>query len=353
MTSPPITIAVPSIGRVKYLPAVRAAVEAQTMGDFEVLVLDNASPPEAQQIFADWARADSRVRVLRVDPRIEMFPNFNRGYLQGRGKYLLYFHDDDVYSPRFVEKQFDMFEREPNVAFVGTNCDFIDENGAPIGKRRLIKRTRVMPGHEYIDFVMSTGRNIVPMQSVGYRMTALAPDGIDERISPHWGDFVLMMRMAERHDVGLIAEPLFTMRQHAAQYSVTDFREGGHRNKDGSNAAWLKADVFGGRARMLRAYYDEYVQRWPNDAEFARVLERALKRSTRTGSIWGWMLANDEADASACLDILGGSGVDNELQALLRKIDRLGFDARVRSTYVLPLLRRVSVALGIRASSSL
>lgn len=350
-TSPPITLCVPSIGRLKYLPAVRAAIESQTMGDFEVLVLDNASPPEAQQIFADWARADSRVRVLRADPRIEMFPNFNRGFLHGRGKYLLYFHDDDVYSPKFVERQFEMFEREPTIAFCGSNHDFIDDRGEVTGKRRLIKKTGVMSGREYIKFVMSTGRNIVPMQSVGYRMTALAPVGIDEKLSPYWGDFVLMMRMAEKHDVGLIEEPLFKLRQHEAQFSVTDYRENGNRAKDGGRAVWLKADVFGGRARMLRRYFDEYLERHPDDIAFKATLERALRRSTRTGSVWGWMLALDDADAKACLEILGGSLVDQELRVMLRGIDRIGIDANVRQKYVLPLMRRVSSAIGNRTSS--
>jgi hypothetical protein len=191
------------------------------------------------------------------------------------------------------------------------------------------------------------------MQSVGYRMTALAPDGIDVKLSPYWGDFVLMMRLAEKHDVGLLAEPLFTMREHLGQYSVTDHRENGHRKKDGSKGRWLKADVFGGRARMLASYYAEFVARWPNDVAFARELEAALRKSTRKGSVWGWVLADDDEDAKACIDILGGSRLDGELQSVLRGIDRIGFDAHVRSTYVLPLVRRITIALGIRASSSL
>src|SRR5439155_12566316 len=96
--APPVTVALPTIGRMDYLPALLASLEAQTFGDFEALILDNASPPEAQALFAEQVKKDARFRVLRADERVPMFTNFNRGWLEMRGKYLVYFHDDDVYS---------------------------------------------------------------------------------------------------------------------------------------------------------------------------------------------------------------------------------------------------------------
>jgi hypothetical protein len=45
--TPKVTILVPTIGRVEYLSATRASIAAQTFGDYEVLVLDNASPEAA------------------------------------------------------------------------------------------------------------------------------------------------------------------------------------------------------------------------------------------------------------------------------------------------------------------
>jgi glycosyltransferase involved in cell wall biosynthesis len=332
--SPPVTVAVPSIGRLKYLPALRASLDAQTMGDFEVLVLDNESPPEAQDLFADWARADRRVKVLRACPRIEMFANFNRGYHLGKGKYLVFFHDDDEYSPRFVEQHFELLEREPRVAFSGSNNDFIDETGRITGRRRLITKTEAMAGREFIRFLMSTGRNLTPMQSIAYRRSALAPDGIDEKLSCYYGDFVLLMRMAERCQVGTIADALVRVRRHDEQWSVTD-------NRTANKSAWTYAEAMSLRARMMRSYLAEYRSRWPNDTSFALELERGFRRSVRKGAIWGWLNAVDDAAAVACLQSLGESWLDHEISVVLKAIGGIGIDAHVRTAYVAPLLRKV------------
>lgn len=126
MPTPTITILVPSIGRMAYLPETRRCVSTQTRRDFEVLVLDNASPPDAQRFFADWARDDERVKILRVDERVPMFTNFNRGMRETKTELVTFFHDDDVYLPRFLEVLAGALERRPAAAFAGSNFDFVD-----------------------------------------------------------------------------------------------------------------------------------------------------------------------------------------------------------------------------------
>src|SRR5689334_13001499 len=114
MSAPLVTVCVPTIGRTEYLPFTIDALRAQTRGDYEILVLDNASPPDAQAQLEAWAAREPRVRVLRVDPRIPMFANFNRGIAAARGKYVTFFHDDDVYRPRFLELLVGALEADPH-----------------------------------------------------------------------------------------------------------------------------------------------------------------------------------------------------------------------------------------------
>jgi glycosyltransferase involved in cell wall biosynthesis len=331
--APPITVAIPSIGRMQFLPSLIASLEAQTMGDFEALLLDNASPPEAQELFADQVRKDARFRVLRVEPRVPMFTNFNRGYLEGRGKYLVFFHDDDVYRPELLARHFEFFERNPRVAFSGSNYDYIDQNGVVRETRRQIRATEVMPGRRYIEVVMKRGRNVIPMQSIAYRREALAPKGMDDSLPCYFGDYVILMRMAEKGDVGMLAEPLVQVRRHEGQFSeMKEFKLN---------------EAFALRNKVMRDYCAEFRERWPSDTAFAQTMEGGLRRMVRIGSVWGWLTAPNGDDAKACLDELTGTRLDGEIHAMLRRIDRLGLDAHARRTYLAPILRRVGNALGI------
>jgi glycosyltransferase involved in cell wall biosynthesis len=329
---PPFTVAIPTIGRTEFLPTLLSSLKAQTFGDFEALILDNASPPEAQAIYADWAASDSRFRVLRSDERLPMFTNFNRGYTGGGGKYLAFFHDDDVYLPRFLECHHAFLERHPDVAFTGSNNDYIDRDGAITERRRWISRTEVWEGKRYIRFVMERGRNLVGTPGVVYRMSALAPRGIDDRLSCHYGDFVVHMRLVETSNVGLLADVLVQLRRHDEQFSVK---------------SWNMSKNFVVRAQVLRDYLTELRDRLVDDPDFVDAMDRAVTRSIRVGGVWGWMNAHDDADADACLDALRGSVTDETLRVLLRRIDGLGVDSRIRRTYLAPFVRRVGNALRV------
>src|SRR5690242_20731661 len=93
--APAVTICVPTIGRTATLAATLDSIRAQSFPDYEVLILDNASVAGAQDIIRRFANNDDRISVLRVDHRIPMFDNFQRGVDQARGRYVTFFHDDD------------------------------------------------------------------------------------------------------------------------------------------------------------------------------------------------------------------------------------------------------------------
>ncbi|HEY8078542.1 MAG TPA: glycosyltransferase family 2 protein, partial [Labilithrix sp.] len=276
---PRVSILVPTIGRIEYLSQTCESIEAQTFGDFEVLVLDNASPPESRAVLEAWAKRDRRVRVLRVEPRIPMFPNFNRGIEAARGEYLTFCHDDDVIVPEFVARCVAFLDAHPRVGITGSNYAHIDEHGKLTEVRRPVRRTQVWPGRRYIRALLRRGRNPLTMQSIFYRRVALGPEGIDPKLSLHWGDFVVLMRIAETWDVGLLEEPLVHVRRHAAQASAA------HAVSRGMEM----------RREMLERYVDELAERHPADAIFIRELRARIAVAHRTGMLWGWVVAGDDA----------------------------------------------------------
>lgn len=323
---PRVSICVPTIGRVEYLARTRDSISAQSFEDYEVLVLDNASPADSRALLEAWARTDARVRVLRVEPRIPMFENFNRGIHAARGEFLTFCHDDDLVAPDMLARHVAFLEAHPRVGFAGSNYEYIDENGNLLEVRLPIRRTEVWEGDRYIRALVRSGRNPLTMQSIFYRRGALGPEGIDLRLPIHYGDFVLLMRMAERWDVGLVAEPLCKVRKHAAQASSSMALSRGMKM----------------RTEVLSAYIDELAMRRPASKLLVTELRASLGLAHRTGLLWGWVTAGDGAEARACAEALGRSPLDSAVGLALRGVDRFAPPASLGRTALVSAARRLA-----------
>lgn len=312
MSSPAITVLLPTIGRMDYLPTTRRSLAEQTRKDFRVIVLDNASGPEAQAFFADWAREDARVEVRRVDPRIPMFSNFNRGMRAVETELVTFFHDDDVYRPDYLEVLAGELERHPGAAFSGSNFDLVDEHGGVIEQRRWIARTALFTGSRYMTELFRRGRNLVPMSGLVFRRSAFPAEGFDESLPIHWGDFVLLMRAAENGGMIAVERCVIGIRMHSGQASQQ-----------------ARSTSIPHRTEVLSKYLDEYAARHPADGALVTSLRRRLALTHRAGMVWAWLVADDDAERSACLERLGPSElhpsrIDGALRSALTWADRRG-----------------------------
>lgn len=307
MHDPAITVLVPTIGRLAYLPAMKRSLVSQTRRDFRVLVLDNASPPDAREFLRQWAAEDDRVTIERVEERVPMFSNFNRGMRATRTEFVTFFHDDDVYLPRYLEVLTGALEAHPRAAFAGSNFDFVDEEGRVIEERRWIERTELWSGARYVAELVGRNRNPVPMPGLVFRRSAFGPGGFDESLPIHFGDFVLLMRAAE--DGGMVAceDAVVQIRKHAAQASALPL-----------------SGSIGMRTDLMLSYLDEYSARHREDARLVARLRRRVALAHRVGLVWGWLSSEDVGERAACLDGLGQRRPDAVVRSVLGWADRKG-----------------------------
>jgi glycosyltransferase involved in cell wall biosynthesis len=313
----------------EYLPKTQASLRAQTMKDVEVLVLCNGSPPEGRAFVDAWRAADANVTVLRSDPRIPMFENFNLGIRAAKTPYVTFFHDDDEYRPDFLEKTVAFLESHPSVGLAGSNLDCIDQDGNVTEERRWVPEDTILGRGEYIEKVISRGRNIIAMPGLVYRREILG-DGFDVGLPIHWGDFVLLMQYAEKADIAILNEPLLRMRRHAQQAS--------------SQVPMSRAAPM--RTRLLLEYLDGYLERFPGDAAMVRRLRRRLLMVERVSLVWGWVSAPSNDEGNACLDALPPRPLDRALAASLRTISAVGLRPHRGSTRAITLARQVAERLG-------
>lgn len=325
--APLVTICVPTIGRTEYLSGSLRSLRLQTYPNYEVIVLDNASGPEAQGVIADFASSTPNVRILRVDTRVPMFANFNRGVLAATGEYIAFFHDDDRYEPTFLEKHVAVLKANQRTGFAGGNFDVIDAEGRCIVRRRQIESTGTWSGRYFIERLFRRGRGDLQTPGLVFRRAALEATGFDERLSIHWGDFTILMRIAERWDVAVLTDTLFSWRVHGQNASSMVF----------SQSIPL-------RTRVLLDFCAEYAARHPSDTSFVRRLERYALRGHSQGLLWGWLAARDAHEASNCRLLLKSSSQPTTANAL-QLLERVGLTVE-RRRLLIPAVRYFADLLG-------
>ena len=98
---------------------IRAAIDSllgQTFGDFELVIVDNASTDETRDICLGYAEIDPRVRYVRNDKNIGVSKNYNRAFTLSRSEYFKWASSNDTCGPRSLETCFDVLRRHPDAA---------------------------------------------------------------------------------------------------------------------------------------------------------------------------------------------------------------------------------------------
>ncbi len=97
MTSPFVTVIIPTRDRPATLLHSVRTVLAQQFGDFELIVADNRSTPPAAEILSEVT--DPRLRIVTPPRRLAMHDNWEFGLDHARGRYVTVIGDDDAVMP--------------------------------------------------------------------------------------------------------------------------------------------------------------------------------------------------------------------------------------------------------------
>lgn len=94
---PKISVIVPVYKVEKYLDRCVRSVLAQTFRDFELILVDDGSPDSCPQMCDDWAKKDSRIRVIHQNNQ-GLSAARNTGIRAASGEYINFIDSDDWVS---------------------------------------------------------------------------------------------------------------------------------------------------------------------------------------------------------------------------------------------------------------
>jgi glycosyltransferase involved in cell wall biosynthesis len=110
-----------------------ASVLAQTMPDFELIIVEDPSETSAEALLR--GTEDRRIRHV-VNPRRTSLPEqHNLGLSLSRGAFICRFDADDLCEPERLAREIDFLRRHPEISVVSSALRIIDEEGRSAGVR--------------------------------------------------------------------------------------------------------------------------------------------------------------------------------------------------------------------------
>ncbi len=192
------------------------AVLAQTVSDLELIVVDDGSTDGSRAIAEAAAHRDDRVRVVAMGANAGIARSLNAAVAQARAPVVAVQDADDYSVPERLERQLAVLDAQPEVAVVGSRMHEVDGRG-----RELSARTTFRAG--VVNDVL-LHFNPIPNTSAAFRRdVVLAAGGYDPRYR-YAAEYDLWLRIAERHLVVALDEPLATREMGGANVAARSER---------------------------------------------------------------------------------------------------------------------------------
>lgn len=269
MPAPPrISIGLPVYNGEAFLSRTLADWQAQSFGDFELVVSDNASTDATPDLLADAAARDPRVVVHRNATNVGALANANLAFARTRGELYVLSAYDDRHAPDFLARLVAALDADPGAVLAYGRKTLVGTDGRPFawhpeagaytdaagGAYRYDARMeRPMPADRLARFraVLRSNDPNAAMHGL-FRRAALERGGTHH---VHGSDRLVVAHTALLGRFAFVDAPLFGFRIHAAStYFLT--REAWLARESGRDDAASALDGLRTLGRYLAATGD-------------------------------------------------------------------------------------------------
>jgi len=172
MFSPKVSVIIPTYGGADFLGEAIQSVINQTYKDFELIVVNDASPDDTDSVIQRFN--DSRLRYIKHEKNRGVGHARKTGILQSRGEIIANLDQDDLFHPEKLQLHVEYFDKHPEVGCTyNSRYELYPSSGA------IREILRPSPDLTLADFVL--GYPIAPSVWVQRREWALLDEVWDER----------------------------------------------------------------------------------------------------------------------------------------------------------------------------
>lgn len=232
--APKVSICIPTFRGEATLGAAIESVLAQSLTDFELVVIDDGSPGDTRAIMERFD--DPRITYLRNASNLGPQGNWNRCLEVAQGTYFKLLPHDDLLHPRCLERQVAVLEADPSERFALVFCARIvlGPDGRTLTRRGYPGRVEgTIPARKVMGSCVRRGTNLLGEPGAVLMRRSLANRvGAFDATNPYVIDLDYWFRLLAHGDAYYIDDTLASFRVSQSQWSVVighgqsgDFRQ--------------------------------------------------------------------------------------------------------------------------------
>jgi glycosyltransferase involved in cell wall biosynthesis len=115
---PVVSVVVPTYNASRWLGQTLTSLYAQTLDDFEILLIDDASTDDLKNVLEQYF--DPRLKVIRLSDNVGVSAARNKGIELALGRYIAFCDADDLCQPMRFQKQVEYLENHPDIDLCGS-----------------------------------------------------------------------------------------------------------------------------------------------------------------------------------------------------------------------------------------
>jgi glycosyltransferase involved in cell wall biosynthesis len=249
-----------------------------------VLILDDASSDESEEVGRRLAAGDPRVEYRRHEANRGHIATYNEGIRWASGEYTLLLSADDALTPGALRRAAQLMDAHADVGFVHGQSIRTADPRRELCPEPGACETTVVRGYDFFRSLCETGQNVVETPTAVVRTAVQKHVGGYRPELPHAGDMELWLRLSLHGDVGYVHGVQAFYRLHGNNMSVgyqhvRDLRQ---------------------RKEVFRVLFEEYPEKIPQREELQLTTTIALARD----SFWSASSAFDRGDTGVIDDYL-------------------------------------------------
>lgn len=127
-----VSIITPSFNCAKYIGSTIRSIQAQTYGNWELLITDDCSTDNSRDIVLQYSKKDPRIKLFTLEKNLGAGAARNNSIKEAKGRYIAFCDSDDCWYSEKLEKQL-RFMREKDCSMVYSSYMTCNEEGKSTG----------------------------------------------------------------------------------------------------------------------------------------------------------------------------------------------------------------------------
>lgn len=220
---PRISVLIPTCNYARFLPQAIESVLAQTTGDYELLISDDASSDDSAAVIEHYAALNSRIRYELHRTRLGMVQNWNHCLQRARGDYVKFlFGDDLLASDNALQQMSALLDDHPEATVAASPRLLIDANSRVTGVWDDLS-SGIHDGAEVITRCLCKRSNLIGEPSTIMFRRSAAHRGFDPAFR-QIVDLEMWFHLLLQGGLVYANEPLCAFRRHESQQTNVNHR---------------------------------------------------------------------------------------------------------------------------------